>query len=99
MPNWNSIPGRNNRGERGFQDILDALGETKFSTSDDSLWAQIIGGLQIQGGYIEAAAAVSFHAPYEKQVLGVFVNNGNVTEVSLTGFTSSVSGYWWAIGV
>lgn len=77
--------------------LQDALGVTQFSGEDK--WAQIIGGLQFQGGLLTASGAVEFHAPYETQVLGVFVNNGDVTSVTLTGFNSSVAGYWWAIGV
>jgi hypothetical protein len=77
--------------------LQDAMGVTQFAS--ETSWAQIIGGLQIQGGLLTASGAVEFHAPYETQVLGVFVNNGDVTSVTLTGFTSSVAGYWWAIGV
>jgi hypothetical protein len=79
--------------------LQEAAGITKFSGTNGEKWAQIINGIQIQGGLLEEAGEVEFHAPYETQLLGVFVNGGTVTDASLTGFTSSVSGYWWAIGV
>jgi len=95
MP-WNSVAPY---GQAKNKDLQDAIGITKFFSGSPEIWAQVIGGLTIQGGEIEAAGAVEFHAKYDKQVLGVFVNNGNVTNVELTGFTSSVAGYWWAIGL
>jgi hypothetical protein len=93
---WNSIPGFSRASSPEMQD---AMGITKFDTTDESLWAQIIGGLLIQGGLLSATGAAEFHAPYEKQVLGVFINGGIATGVSLTGFTSDAASYWWAIGV
>lgn len=94
---WNSIVGFSKL--RQVEELQETIGITKFSTEDESLWAQVIGGLIIQGGLLSASGAVEFHAPYTKQVLGVFVNNGVASDVTLEGFTSSAANYWWAIGV
>lgn len=94
---WNSIVGFAK--ERDISQVQEALGITKFDTEDESRWAQILGGLIIQGGLTVQSGEVEFHAPYTKQVLGVFVNDGEATAVSLTGFTSSAGNYWFAIGI
>jgi hypothetical protein len=93
---WNSIPGFRKSVDPESQE---AIGITQFSLTDSSSWFQIIGGLIIQGGSLTAAGIVQFSAPYEKQVLGVFINGGTASLISLTGFTSSSDGYWFAIGV
>jgi len=57
------------------RDAIEALGITQFPSAGN--WYQIIGGLIVQGGYVSVldgvVQAVSFNAPYEKEVLGVWL--------------------------
>ncbi len=80
-------------------EVQESLGITQFSPSNVNSWYQVMGGLVIQGGLSTGAGAVAFPAPLEKQVLGVFMNGATASAISLTGFTASASGFWWAIGV
>lgn len=59
-----------------FKELSEALGVTQFAS--DTNWQQTIGGLLIQGGFVNdvgsgATVAVPFNAGYPTQVLGVFV--------------------------
>lgn len=93
--------------------LLEALGITQFRNTTD--WYQTIGGLQVQGGIVNvgssATLAILFPAPYETQLLGIFIqtlgagtNAAYVNVPALTGF-SIVNGvgardyFWWAVGV
>jgi len=97
-----------------LEEVNESLGTTQFPSEHE--WNQIIGGLQVQGGFLEAltgssSTAVAFSAPYEKQVLGIFLqvvgaaeNGAFVSAVSLSQFSlnngaGDRSYYWWAIGV
>lgn len=98
---------------RGLEDLGDAIGVTQFPSQFE--WYQIVGGLQVQGGKVSvgtsATLTINFPAPYEKQLLGVWIqvrgaagNNGYVNNESLNSF-DVVNGvgardyYWWAVGV
>ena len=94
---WNSILGFAKPTELG--EVQEAIGITKYSTEDETIWPQLIGGLLFQGGRVSVAGRVNFQAPYTQQVLGVFVNNGNASAVDLEGFTISTGNYWFAVGV
>jgi hypothetical protein len=98
MMGWNSVTPFN-RKLLDLGNLHESLGVTKFNPTDEASWFQIIGGLLIQGGNATAAGAITFPAPFEKQLLGVFVNGGTASAVSLSGFTTSAANYWWAIGV
>jgi hypothetical protein len=96
---WNSIP---SYGETNLQELQDAIGITKFSGTASTSWAQVIGGVIIQGGFEEAIPvdtnrAVAFPAPFTLQVLGIFTQaifnpggaqeaSGLVNNVTLNGF-------------
>jgi hypothetical protein len=58
--------------------LADALGVTQFS--GESNWAQVIGGLIIQGGKVsgvpaEGSVTVFFDPAFPKQLLGVFLQS------------------------
>lgn len=113
MAGWNSI------GAYGAQDVealREAAGITQFPSSTS--FVHVMNGLQIQGGVTASIAiggtlTVAFPAPYETQLLGVFLqpintaaNYGSIdsTGTDLTQFkvkNGIVAGsfYWWAIGV
>ena len=98
MPSgWNSIPGFAR--SKDPSESQESIGITQFDATDETRWFQIIGGLIMQGGTISGAGAVEFPAPYEKQVLGVWINNGTASGVSLAGFTASGGNYWFSIGL
>jgi hypothetical protein len=95
-------------------DLLESLGITQFNGLDS--WSQTIGGLVIQGGVVDVPSAanvsVSFPAPLSKQLLGIFLEEADVTSSvhssvvssNLTGFTfahnhTAFKVYWFAIGV
>lgn len=94
---WNSISGFTK--VKDPAEVQETVGITQFSKTDQASWYQIIGGIIIQGGNASAAGAISFNAPYEKQVMGVFVNGGVASAITNIGFTTSVPGYWFAIGI
>ena len=96
MSNVNSV---SDYKRSSLETLQEALGTTQFSSSDVNSWYQIINGLIIQGGLSTGAGVVTFPAPLEKQVLGVFMNGATASGITLTGFTASASGFWWAIGV
>lgn len=96
-----------------LKDTSESLGITQFPSEFE--WYQIVGGLQVQGGKVSvgggATLTINFPAPYEKQLLGIFIqvrgaagNNGYVNNESLDSF-DIVNGagardyYWWAVGV
>ena len=110
---WNSTGGYSNT---SVEELRDAAGITQFPSATS--FFQLINGLQIQGGItgsiaIGATLVVPFPAPYETQVLGVFLQPVNAAAsygsidpsgTNLTQFTIKngiVAGafYWWAIGV
>jgi hypothetical protein len=94
---------------RTLPDIAEALGVTQFPT--ETGWYQITAGRVTQGGYVSVAdgatANVAFHAPHEKQTLGVWIQtvggtaNGAYVAATptLTGFQivngAGVRGYYW----
>ena len=97
-------------------EIRDAGGITQFPS--DTSFFQILNGLQIQGGITDIIAiggtlVIPFPAPYETQLLGVFLQPVNAAAsygsvvpagTNLTQFqviNGPVAGpvYWWAIGV
>lgn len=95
------------------RDALEALGITQFPSATE--WFQVIGGLIVQGGYVEVASATSITinlpAPYEKQTLGVWLqtegsshNAAHVDAVTLSSFEIHNGGgirhyYWLSLGV
>jgi hypothetical protein len=84
--------------KNSLDNLQEALGIAKFSTTDERLWSLVFNGFIIQGGFT-VAGVNQFHAPFPLQVLGVFINGGVATGISTTQFTSAVLGHWWAIGV
>lgn len=110
MSSINSIPPYI---EATIRDIQETIGITQFPS--ETSWYQILGGLIVQGGLVEVAdsatLAVPFHAPYQTQALGVFIqvvdgaaNTGYITSVVTSGFditngTGTRSYYWWSVGV
>jgi len=95
------------------KELQESLGITQFPTAHE--WYQVIGGLIVQGGYIEVASssvlAVNLPAPYEKQTLGVWLqtegaahNTAYVDNVTLSSFEISNGVgirhyYWLSLGV
>lgn len=73
------------------------IGITRYSTGTN--WNRNLGDLTMQGGKTSSAGAVKFVPPFLKQVLYLDVAGGTASGESLTGFTSSKAGYWYAIGV
>ena len=99
-----------------LEELRDAGGITQFPSATS--FFQIINGLQIQGGITSSIAVggnlvIPFFAPYETQVLGVFLTPVNAAAsygsvvpagTNLNQFqiiNGPVAGafYWWAIGV
>lgn len=95
------------------KDVIEALGITQFPSEFE--WFQVIGGLIVQGGKIDvtggATLAINLAAPYEKQVLGTWIqvmagaeNGAYIIPTSLSAF-SIVNGvgnrtyYWLSLGV
>ena len=95
-------------------ELQEAAGVTQFPS--ETSWYQIINGLQIQGGRISVADAatvdIPFVAPYETQVLGVWVqvvggaeNGAHLSAVPALDKFTLVNGvgdrtyFWWALGV
>ena len=96
-----------------LDEVQDAIGITQFPSETE--WYQVIGGLIVQGGSVDiagaATATISLHAPYEKQLLGIWTqivggagNNAYVTGADLDSF-QIVNGagartyYWLSLGV
>lgn len=95
------------------QDLFNALGITQFQSETN--WFQVIGGLLIQGGFIDNAstgATITFNTSFTKQILGVFlipvagavistaVNTVTVDDFVLVHNSGGASDfYWFAIGV
>jgi hypothetical protein len=57
--------------------VRETIGITKFSGANADKWAQVLGGVIIQGGKelaipLDGTRAVAFQAPFPKQVLGIF---------------------------
>lgn len=96
-----------------LKETSESLGTTQFPSELE--WYQIVGGLQVQGGKVSVGSAtmlvVDFSAPYEKQVLGVFLQvvDGGENGAFISGVTQdnfelnngvgARDYYWWAIGV
>jgi len=94
------------------RDLQEAAGITQFPSQYE--WFQVVNGLIIQGGYVEALGTttniISFVAPFGKQTLGVFIqvvaaatNDSYVNAVTLNNFelinlAGARNYYWWAIG-
>lgn len=100
--------------QASLENLQEAAGITQFP--DELTWYQILNGLQVQGGRVSisngANLDVSFVAPYEKQVLGVFLqvvggaeNGAYISTVPALDQFNIVNGagdrtyYWWAVGV
>jgi hypothetical protein len=94
----NNLPGYTNP---ELVEVLEALGNTKFSGTSSENWVHIINGLIIQGGKTPlhsggggwADQTVLFNAAFTKQVLGIFIcpidatyYNYYVTAVTLEQF-------------
>ena len=110
MSNQNSLPPFTNA---SLKDLLDSIGITQFPSETN--WYQVIGGLIIQGGFIDNATTgdtITFNASFTKQVLGVFlipiragVIQYVVNTVTVDDFVVVHNGggtgdfYWFAIGV
>ena len=107
---YNSIPPFTGGTSR---DALEALGITQFPSATD--WFQVIGGIIMQGGVVSVAdgatLTVPLNAPYEKQVLGIWIqvvgaaaNTAHVAAVTVGNF-NIVNGvgardfYWLSLGV
>jgi hypothetical protein len=62
--------------EPSLKELGETIGQTHFSGANADAWAQVIGGLIIQGGKVTvpagASLVVSYSAVYPKQVLGIF---------------------------
>jgi len=61
-------------------ELQDTIGITKFSGANSTDWAQVIGGVIIQGGIAlavppDGTVTINFQAPFTKQVLGVFTQS------------------------
>ena len=110
---WNSIGGYSTASP---EEIRDAGGITQFPSSTS--FFQIVNGLQIQGGITDVIAIggtliIPFPAPYETQVLGVFLQpvnaaasygsvvpaGTNLTQFQIINGLVAGAFYWWAIGV
>ena len=110
---WNSVWSYSST---SAEELRDAGGITQFPSATS--FFQVINGLQIQGGITASIAiggnlVIPFFAPYETQVLGVFIQPANAAAsygsvipagTNLTQFqiiNGPVAGafYWWAIGV
>lgn len=96
-----------------IEDLQETIGITQFPTEHE--WYQVLGGIIVQGGYVEVAAGatagVTLPIPYDKQLLGVWIqpvgapsNTEHINSVSLAGF-EIVNGagdkayYWLSLGV
>ena len=107
---YNSVPPFQGGSTR---DTLEALGITQFPSEHE--WYQVIGGLIVQGGYVEVAsltvATINLPAPYEKQTLGVWLqtegathNAAHVANATLSSFEihngAGIRDYYWlSLGV
>ena len=110
---WNSVGAFSST---DLEQLKDAGGITQFPSATS--FFQIINGLQIQGGITDVIPIggnliIPFHAPYETQLIGVFLQPVNAAAsygsiipagTNLTQFqiiNGPVAGafYWWAIGV
>jgi hypothetical protein len=100
-----------------LKDLGEAAGIGQFSGASN--WSVMISGFQFNGGKVSITSptgesAVSFMAPYNKQLLGIFIQEIHTTggaagvvklnSTSLSGFTlvNASAGkeyYWWSIGV
>ena len=96
-----------------LDEVQESIGITQFPS--ETSWYQVIGGLIVQGGFVSvgdgATLTVSLNAPYEKQVLGIWIqvvgaaaNTAHVAAVTVDDF-SIVNGvgardfYWLSLGV
>jgi hypothetical protein len=96
-----------------LDEIQEAIGITQFPSATG--WYQVIGGIIVQGGFASAGDAatvtVNLNAPYEKQLLGIWIqviggtaNAAYVTAADLDSF-QIVNGvgardfYWLSLGV
>lgn len=96
-----------------LDEVQEAIGITQFPS--ETSWYQVIGGLIVQGGFVSvgdgATLTVALNAPYEKQVLGVWiqVEGGTANTAYITNVTTDdfdiVNGagardfYWLSLGV
>lgn len=108
--NTNSVPpffGASNK------ELLETIGVTQFPS--DVEWFQVIGGLVVQGGYVEipdtSSLVINLPAPVSKQILGIYtqvvgqtengayIDNITLSEFELFNGAGDRFYYWWAIGV
>ena len=98
-----------------LDEVQESIGVTQFP--GETTWYQVLGGLVIQGGFevftAPATRTVNFVAPFDKQLLGVFISpasaangpHGHIVALpTLTSFQinhhgANASYYWWAVGV
>ena len=96
-----------------LDEIQESIGITQFPTETE--WYQVIGGVIIQGGRVSvgdaATLTIPFNAPYELQVLGIWIqviggtaNTAYVDAVTTADF-DIVNGagardfFWLSLGV
>ena len=107
---YNSITPRT---KATLEEVQEAIGVTQFPSETD--WYQILGGLIVQGGFVSvgdgATLTVPFNAPYEKQVLGIWIqvaggtaNTAHIDAVTTEDFdiingTGARDFYWLSLGV
>lgn len=110
MSNQNSLPPFTNA---SLKDLLEAIGITQFISETN--WYQVIGGLNIQGGFEETITTgdtITFNASFPKQVLGIFITAVGASSRQVAADTVTVDDfvlrhngggtgdfYWFAIGV
>lgn len=111
---WNSLGGFNNTSPN---ELRDAAGITQFPADGKSFY-QVMNGLLLQSGItasipIGGTLAVPFPAPYETQVIGIFIQPVNAAasygsvvpagtdNTQFTIINGPVAGpfYWFAVGV
>lgn len=107
---WNSVAPFS---KARLDEVQDSLGITQFPSETE--WYQVIGGLIVQGGRVSvgdaATLTVSLNAPYEKQVLGIWIQviGGAANTAHLDAITTAdfdiVNGvgardfFWLSLGV
>jgi hypothetical protein len=94
------------------EEIANSLGITQFSGASN--WFQIIGGITVQGGLLILSSVpqtILLNAPYEKQVLGIFIQHvgptaqpADIDNITLSQFNISTGTigeiyYWFSVGL
>lgn len=95
------------------KDLLETIGVTQFPSEKN--WYQVLGGLLLQGGFIDNASTgttITFNTSFTKQVLGVFLIPVRATTIQFCVNTVTIDNfvvihnsgvaedfYWFAVGV